>query len=330
VERSICGLLRERDHRHVAYSAGRFEPVRRPLGASPGWGSGLDPRGLAPVYARHRVSRWQLASQRPGLDGVVATPVASLAPPNAPWRPIRTASGAGSYVSVYLSSPVARLPVRDVLKIDDNKSDPNLETLTYGLFSTCEPTMRQSIASRGISEIFFVTSVEELGRALVGMYELGWVVEVGARDFAYAARQAHFVDPIPVAQITGRAGRELGKPLRNYRIIDSEVADEVRELVTTRGDRTGDYLFEIDRLERMSLSRTGFRYPSWDRPEPFSWDDAAPYLAEAAGAIDAPNISTTGVWRCTKCGAHIRNEARLKVCNVCKGLGTLEPAEVAE
>lgn len=94
---------------------------------------------------------------------------------------------------------MGRLPVRDVLKLGDNKSDPNVETLTYGLFSTCEETMRQSIASRGIGEIFFITSVEALERlALVGMYELGWVAEVGPKDFAYVARRARFIDPVPV------------------------------------------------------------------------------------------------------------------------------------
>jgi hypothetical protein len=211
--------------------------------------------------------------------------------------------------------------VRDVLKLDDNKSDPNVETLTYGLFSTCEPTMRQSIAARGISEIFFVTSVEGLGRALVGMYELGWIAEVGTKDFAYAARDARFINPIPVAQISGRAGRELQKPLRNYRMVEPLVADDVRRLVAESADRTDDYLFEIDRLERMSLSRTGFRYPSWD--------DAAPYLAEATESSEKPNTSTTGTWRCTACSAQIRNEARLKICNVCQRFGTLEP-EAAE
>ncbi len=189
--------------------------------------------------------------------------------------------------------------------------------------------MRQSIASRGIGEIFFVTSVDGLGRALVGMYELGWLVEVGSKDFAYAAKGARFIDPIPVGQIAGRAGRELQKPVRNYRIIDIPVADDVRGLVTASIDRTHDYLFEIDRLERMSLSRTGFRYPSWDRVNAFTWDVAAPYLAEATEALEAPNTSGTGTWRCTACGSQIRNEARLKICNVCHRFGTLEPAEVA-
>jgi hypothetical protein len=112
-------------------------------------------------------------------------------------------------------------------------------------------------------------------------------------------------------------------------MVEPLVADDVRRLVAESADRTDDYLFEIDRLERMSLSRTGFRYPSWDRIDAFSWDDAAPYLAEATESSEKPNTSTTGTWRCTACSAQIRNEARLKICNVCQRFGTLEP-EAAE
>jgi hypothetical protein len=229
-------------------------------------------------------------------------------------------------LSVYLSSSAGRVPVRDVLKLGDNKSDPNLETLTYGLFSTCEPTMRRSIAARGIAEIFFVTTVDPIGRALVGRYELGWLAEVEEKDFAYAARSARFIDPIPVAQMVGRLGRELQKPLRNYKIVDPRIAESLRELVDASTDRTADYLFEIDRLERLSLSRTGFRYPSWDRVDRFSWASAGPYLATTSPTVAAPNTSPSGTWVCSACRTRIRNEARLKVCNVCGARGTLEPA----
>jgi len=259
----------------------------------------------------------------------MAKQAVSLAPPSAPWQPVSTNQGAGAYVSVYLSSPLARLPVRDVLRLDDNKSDPNLETFTYGLFSTCEPTMRRSIASRGIGEIFFVTAVEGIGRAVVGWYELGWVAEVDAKDFAFAAQRARFFDPVAVGQIMGKAGRELQRPLRNYKIVDQQIADDLRSLVDASDDRTADYLFEIDRLERMSLSRTGYRYPSWDRVDPFSWDAATPYLADTDDASAGPNTSSSGAWVCSKCASLIRNEARLKVCNVCQSRGTLGPAQVS-
>ena len=234
--------------------------------------------------------------------------------------------GAGAYVSVYLSSNLGRVPVRDVLRLGDNKSDPNLETLTYGVFSTCEPPMRKSIAARGITEIFFVTAVEPIGRAVVGRYELGWVAQVNQDDFAYAATLGRFIDPIPVSQMTGRVGTEMQKQLRNYKIVEPEIADSLRSLVDGKPDRTLDYVFEIDRLERMSLSRTGFRYPTWDGTDAFSWAAAGPYLQGASNTpVKAPNSSPSGIWVCSSCGTQIRNEARLKVCNACRERGTLQP-----
>jgi hypothetical protein len=128
------------------------------------------------------------------------------APPEHPWTPIDNRPGAGAYLSVYLSSPLARLPVRDVTRLNDNKSDPNLETGTYGLFSTCEPIMRGSIKARGIGEIFFLTTIEDVGRCLVGHYELGWLVEFEKKDVALAATSMRFIDPIPVDRISGKAG----------------------------------------------------------------------------------------------------------------------------
>lgn len=252
----------------------------------------------------------------------------SYTPPSPPWRPIVPQPDAGAYVSVYLSSAVGRVPVRDVLRLGDNKSDPNLETGTYGLFSTCEPPMRVSIASRGISEIFFITTVDG-ARALVGRYELGWYAEVDKGDFAYAASGMRFIDPIQLSQLSGRLGTEMQKKLRNYKIVDAKLAGQLRHLVDTAADRTSAYLFEIDRLERMSLARTGFRYPTWDGKTAFSWAIAGPYLAgtQNAGPASAPNTSPTGSWKCVACGAEIRNEARLKVCSVCHERGTLQPVK---
>ncbi len=251
----------------------------------------------------------------------------SCKPPAAPWVPITPQGEAGSYVSVYLSSPLARLPVRDVNRLNDNKSDPNLETGTYGLFSTCEPIMRGSIKARGIDEIFFLTSVDEV-RCLAGGYKLGWLIEFSPKDVALAATSMRFIDPIPVDRIGGAAGPALNKKLRNFEIVSEAIASELRSLLAGARDRTADYVSEIGRLERLSHARTGFRYPSWDREEPFSWDDAPTYLADLPGVTAPPNTSKTGLWVCGACGAEIRNIARLKVCNVCKKRDTLEPGPV--
>jgi hypothetical protein len=249
-------------------------------------------------------------------------------PPADPWQPIEKLDGSGSYVSVYLSSDLARLPIRDVTRLGDNKSDPNLETMTYGLFSTCEPIMRGSIKARGISEILFLTTVGELGRCLVGHYQLGWFVEFGDNDVALAATSMRFVEPIPLARIEGRAGAEINKKIRNFQIVGDEVAADLRGWIDGSRDRSADYLEEIARLERMSLSRTGYSYPSWDRKDAFSWADAGAYLAELPEGHNAPNTSPSGKWICTACQTEIINVARLKICNICKSRGALEPIEV--
>jgi hypothetical protein len=249
----------------------------------------------------------------------------NLAPPAAPWSPLAVNPVAGAYLSVYLSSPFARLPVRDVLRLGDNKSDPNVETLTYGLFSTCEPAMRLSIANRNIGQIFFLTNVDGKGRALVGMYELGWLVEVDKGDFALAAKSARFIDPIPVDRISGKAGKAVKTRMRAFMRVDQHVAANLAALIAQAPDRTPDYLAEIDRLERMSYARTGYRYPSWDRKDPFDWAAAGPYLSNLQAQPAAPNTSPTGAWICSHCKAKIVNRAKLKVCNVCGRRGTLEP-----
>lgn len=256
------------------------------------------------------------------------TATAGFRPPASPWVPITKKEGSGAYVSVYLSSSLARLPVRDITRLNDNKSDPNLETGTYGLFSTCEATMRDSIVNRGISEVFFVTTVEGLGRCLVGRYELGWMVEVDKKDIALAASSMQFISPYPVSRITGSAGVEMQRRLRNYRIVSEQIATDLRATVQSERDRTKDYLDEIDRLERFSLHGTGYRYPSWDRTDPFSWSDARLYLSHLPAAQAPNNSSGSGVWVCSACGATIRNAARLKICNVCKRAGTLKAGGV--
>jgi hypothetical protein len=253
------------------------------------------------------------------------TAATSVAPPNAPWRAIEADPSAGAYVSVYLSSTLGRLPVRDILRLGDNKADPNLETKTYGLFSTCEPIMRTSVAQRNIGDVFFITSVDGIGRALVGWYELGWIAELGAKDFALTARYMRFIDPIPLRRMSPRLRAEIPENLRNYKRVEPAIADELRKLVAASPDRTNDYLAEVDRLERLSYSRTGFRYPSWDRAGSFTWAEAPSFMAESPQATPAPNTSPTGTWVCTGCGAEIRNEARLKVCNSCGSRDTLQP-----
>src|SRR5690349_12165 len=120
------------------------------------------------------------------------------APPAQPWSLIKD-NGTG-YLSIYLNEPLARWPIREITRPGDNKSDPNIETGTYGLFSTCEPHMRRRIVLDGAATVFFMTSRRGRGRLLTGYYHMKWFSEGGRgaenKDYALAADQVRFVDPI--------------------------------------------------------------------------------------------------------------------------------------
>ena len=77
-------------------------------------------------------------------------------PPAAPWSLLRAAQPATGYLSMYLADDLSWLPVRHITRPHDNKSDPNIETGTYGLFSTCEHQMRSGIVNRGAQYIVFM------------------------------------------------------------------------------------------------------------------------------------------------------------------------------
>ena len=135
------------------------------------------------------------------------------APTLGAWTPLGDASGGAGYLSVYRSDPLARYPIRHVTKKADNKSDPNIETGTYGLFSTCERPMRRKIVREGRPHLFFVTSHGRSSRALTGYYELGWFAEstggAATGDYALAATKIRFIEPIPLDV--------LPEPVRNVR-----------------------------------------------------------------------------------------------------------------
>jgi hypothetical protein len=262
------------------------------------------------------------------MNPTVGTVPAGIRPPAPPWVPLAD-SGRG-YLSVYYSDPLARYPVRHITKPADNKSDPNIETLTYGLFSTCEPLMRNKIVQDGAATLFFVTSLHEHARAVTGYYLIGWYTE-GARgaknrDYALAASSARLISPIPVAGLTGELARVCTSSYRTYKPTDPTITAALRGLIDARPDCTDAYLSELHRLERFALARTGYAYPSWGRELGFTWNDAPSYYYnEAAEVADAPNSSPTGRWRCAACERVIPSRALLKRCPACGAMATLRP-----
>jgi hypothetical protein len=258
-------------------------------------------------------------------------------PPNNPWVRLPTVEPEVGCLSFYLSDELASVPVRAVTLPGNNKSDPNLETGTYGLFSTCEQQMRTSVVRRGLSYLFFVTRWQG-ERHLTGQYRLNWYSEGtfghdSLPDYALAAESIRFVNPIPMASLARSVGERLADPFRTFRLLDAPETRAINRLLTRSPDRSDAYLSEIDRLERFNLHFVGYR--CWARKEPFSWSVAREYLLPDPGRLwatshEVSNASATGHWICAACGAVLMNQALLKQCQACGAFGSLRPALLEE
>lgn len=232
---------------------------------------------------------------------------------------------------MYLADDLSRLPVRHITRPHDNKSDPNIETGTYGLFSTCEQQMRSGIVKSGAEYIIFMCRWD--GRRVVaGYYRLAWkapgTLHSKQTDYVLAADAVHFVNPpIPIADLPEHVASAAGTGFRLSKRVDSAQTQTLISILNDRSNALSDYLSEIDRLEQFQLFHSGYRYVSWQQREPFSWDMAGRYLQPGAGKEVAPNQSSTGTWRCSKveCEQFVISKALLKRCPFCGSMGTLQP-----
>jgi hypothetical protein len=235
-------------------------------------------------------------------------------------------TGTAGYVSVYLSDPLARYPVRAVTKPRDNKSDPNLETGTYGVFSTCQVKMRKSIATKGVEYIFFVTTHRPKQRVVTGYYQVGWYAPGPDGDHVLAAARWRFVAPIATSSLPGDL-RGFAEVRRGYSQLDPAQALRMRAVLDRHPDLTDRYVAEVKRLETLNHRHTGYRYPSWRRTAGWSWADVATYLGHPARAgTPAANSAPGGRWVCSACGGSSINQARLKRCPACGAISTLSPS----
>jgi hypothetical protein len=216
--------------------------------------------------------------------------VLDVRPPKAPWQPLEPNERSGGALSFYYSDSNSEVPVREVTRVDDNKSDPNLETLTYGLFSTCERGMRKGIVTRGIEYLFFCTNRGGI-RVLTGYYKIGWyfkgppVEGYSANgkvldDYALAASNCKFVTRgFPLRDLTEYLkGVHLDNRFRDFKYIDRETSELLAALIDEAGDETQAYLEEIKRLEQVNYVKYGYVYKNWERKEGFGWDLAPKYM----------------------------------------------------
>ena len=274
------------------------------------------------------------------MSTALPTPSFEVEPPALPWLEIARKTGAQGALSYYYNDDLGRLPVRAVTKPQDNKADPNLETLSYGIFSTCQKGLRSAFVRNGRQHLFFITNLRGT-RVLTGYYSVRWfapILAAGAGDFALAADGAHFLSrPLPLSEIDSCCGTQLNRVFRLNLLVDEEECLHILTYMRQQPDVRADYLQEIDRLERFNKSRGGHRYIGRQLDEPFSWSVAAPYLTQLALPIDISstsskaslNSSISGWWTCDACGEDVQNKALFRACPKCHQVGTLRSSMTA-
>ena len=256
-------------------------------------------------------------------------PSEPVIPPAAPWTTLEVDTPATGYLSVYLSEDLSGLPIRAITLPNDNKSDPNFETGTYGLFSTCERGMRAGIVNNKAHFIIFLSKRGE-ERVVAGYYRLAWKTEriwhATKRDYALAADYVHFVaEPIPVSHLPELVKAAAERKFRLSKRLNPVETQTIIAALDSRPNALEDYLSEIDRVERFQAFHSGYRYVSWKQVDPFSWEMARQYLLESSIQEEVRNQSPSGFWQCTNsdCEKFVNNKSLLRRCPNCNAMGTL-------
>lgn len=205
--------------------------------------------------------------------------ILDVRPPNPPWIPINKKSSSIATISYYYGdSKSLVVPIRDVTNKNDAKPDPNLETLTYGLFSRCCKAERKAIVENGITVQFFSTSRANSIRVLTGYYRPAWYCKIGPGDYAIAAESARFVSPgFAFSDLTdflegfNFEGRSPWKYVRGEKLIW-----RLMLLINSAPNAMKTYLSEIHKFEASILKNRGKIYNN--RKEGFSWDNAVLHM----------------------------------------------------
>lgn len=262
-------------------------------------------------------------------------PTSYLPRPLELWKELPASEGARSTLSFYHSDALSPLPVRDVTRVGDNKADPNLETGTYGLFSTCQARLRSLIVREQRSKIFFVTNRRGV-RVLTGYYHLGWYAPLkgAGGEIALAASEVHFVEtPVSLSDAKRITGADVDSWFRLNRPITPTEASGLTALLHRQPNATSDYVAEIHRLEHINLRFGGHRYVGRGRDESYSWDEAHRFIRDLGDKSrevtngEARNSSPSEWWNCNSCSMYSTNKARLRECPHCGEVNTLIPMD---
>jgi Zn finger protein HypA/HybF involved in hydrogenase expression len=255
-------------------------------------------------------------------------------PPNLPWQELHINSEANGTLSFFYSDDLSKFPVRAVTKVGDNKADPNLETMTYGLFSTCQKDLRSATVKYGRRYIFFISRYKNT-RVLVGYYAIKWytsVVNASKNDFAIAANEAHFVsNPLPLDVVDKECGTRINRRFRLMSPLTGQECSILKDFLLRSNNATVEYLNEIHRLERFNKAQGRHLYIGRKLNIEYSWDVAAPYILSNKdsenGNKQLRNSSPSDWWTCKNCGHNLRNKALLRICPSCRAINTLTPLD---
>jgi len=209
--------------------------------------------------------------------------IPDVRPPNPPWIPISNRTSNIATLSYYYSDAKSLVPIRDVTTKNDAKRDPNLETLTYGLFSKCCRTERKAIVENGITTQFFCTARSNSIRVLTGYYRPAWYCQIDADDYAIAAESARFVSPgFVFADLSDFLGKRISWFRTWRKILGEELIWRLKLLIDSAPNATETYLSEIHRLEASELEQNGIIYNDINggRNHGFSWEDAGLFLRD--------------------------------------------------
>ncbi len=253
-----------------------------------------------------------------------------MLPLSDPWKPFDFSDEPEGSLVAFLSDDSCKLPVRHVTRVGDNKADPNLETGTYGLFTTCYRRSRSGTVRNQRKWLFFTTKHAYSGESVIpGYYALShYAAHPGReRDFALQAEDIHFIEkPLITQEVYDELDFTSSPIVRGSKTLSFEQSEWLKEKLNEQPNATDQYIAEIDRLERLNKSHTGFRHIGLGMTEPFSWDAAQKFLKDPHPECveeTPPRSGQSGIWTCQSCGETVKNVACLRVCKHCGEVHTL-------
>lgn len=199
-------------------------------------------------------------------------------PPNKPWKPLIENDSRAILTFYYGDSNSSIVPIRDISHKYDPKVEPNYETSTYGLFSTCNPPARKSIAVNGIRYNLFCTRRKN-ARVLTGYYEYGWVFEYKKNDYMLAARKTRFISPgFPLDELVYYTKDiSINRRFRCWKYLSSKTALKLIHLINSTPNSINDYINETKKQEKETVNNYGKIYHK--RIKGYSWIDAETLLS---------------------------------------------------